>query len=89
MRAAMWWESHHIAARIYEQVEGIEEVYVWLCSQIGRPIDDPLIASAQVVLRQGTRLDDIAADVERIVQEELSNIYTFTDRLTRGEFSVW
>lgn len=81
--------SHQIASRIYEEVEAVDEVYVWLCSQIGRPIDDPLVASAQVILKPGARLPDIAPAVEDIVQEELANIYQFTERLIRGEFPVW
>ncbi len=81
--------SHHIAARVYEKVEGIEEVYIWLCSQIGRPIDDPLIAAAQVILAPGASLAEVAPTIESIVREELANIYTFTERLTRGEFNVW
>ncbi len=81
--------AHHIAARVYEEVEGIEEVYIWLCSQIGRPIDDPLIAAAQVILAPGTTLADVASAVETLVQEELANIDTFTQRLARGEFTVW
>ncbi len=81
--------SHHIAARVYEEIESIEEVYIWLCSQIGRPIEDPLIASAQVILRPGAALADVVPAVEDIMQEELANIYTFTQRLTQGEFSVW
>ncbi len=81
--------THQIAAAIYEQVDGVEEVYVWLCSQIGRPIDDPLIASAQVALRPGVALADVEPTVKAIMANELANIYAFTERLTRGEFAVW
>lgn len=81
--------SHQIAAAIYREVEGVEEVYVWLCSQIGRPIDDPLIASAQVALKPGITLADIEPTVREIMASELANIYAFTERLARGEFAVW
>ncbi len=36
--------THHIANSIYEQVPGLEEVYIWLLIQIGKPIDQPAIA---------------------------------------------
>ncbi len=81
--------SHHIANEIYQRVEGLEEVYVWLCSQIGRPIEDPLIASAQVVLAPGVQLGDVRSAIQEVVARELADIYTFTARISRGEFSVW
>jgi S-adenosylmethionine synthetase len=81
--------THRIADEIYEAVPGIREVYVWLCSQIGQPIDDPLIASAQLILDDSVSLASIRSDVEAVMERELANIYDFTARLTRGELSVW
>jgi S-adenosylmethionine synthetase len=43
-------------------VPGVREVYVWLCSQIGEPIDQPLIASAQLILEPGMELEAIRRD---------------------------
>lgn len=81
--------SHQIAEQIYTKVPGLEEVYVWLCSQIGHPIEHPLVASAQVILKPGVRLDDLAETIQGIIERELAGIYDFTKRLTYGEFSVW
>lgn len=80
--------THDVAHKIYTKVPGISEVYVWLCSQIGQPIDQPLIASAQMVLKPGATLEDVRQAVEEVMEHELANIYSFTERLTRGEFSV-
>ena len=81
--------THQIAGHIYDSVEPVEEVYVWLCSQIGRPIDEPWIASTQVVLAPGASLVDVQPDIESIIGNELANISSFTERLARGELSVW
>jgi len=81
--------SHRIAQHIYEKVPGIREVYIWLCSQIGRPIDQPLIASAQLILEPGVELEAIRRNVEETIERELADIYDFTERLTRGELTVW
>lgn len=81
--------THTMAEEIYNAVAGIREVYVWLCSQIGQPIDEPLIASAQLILEDDVRLSSVREDVEAVMARELSSIYEFTDRLTRGELSVW
>jgi S-adenosylmethionine synthetase len=81
--------THQIAAQVYAEIPGIDEVYIWLCSQIGHPIDQPLIASAQLVLTQGVTLSDIDGKVKEIIERELAGIYGFTKRLARGELAVW
>ena len=80
--------SHDIADHVYKNVPGIAEVYIWLCSQIGKPIDRPLIASAQLVLEPGASLADVRGPVEEVIERELEGIYSFTKRLTQGELSI-
>jgi len=67
----------------------VREVYVWLCSQIGEPIDQPLIAFAQLILEPGVELEAIRRDVEKAIEQELAGIYEFTGQLMRGELTVW
>lgn len=43
--------THRMAADIYANVPGLHEVYVWLGSQIGNPLDQPLITSVQLLMR--------------------------------------
>ncbi len=81
--------SHKIADKVYKEIAGIHEVYIWLCSQIGKPIDKPLIASAQLVLKPGVDIRIIKADIESVIEEELKNIYKFTDELSQGKYPVW
>lgn len=81
--------AHRIADQVYKEVPGIREVYIWLCSQIGQPIDQPLIASAQLVLRPNLPLSSISDEVKAVIERELANIYEFTQRLAQGEFPVW
>ena len=80
--------THQIANKIHDNVPGIAEVYVWLCSQIGHPIDKPLIASAQLILEPNVGLSDVRGPVEQVMERELADIYNFTKRLIRGELSV-
>jgi S-adenosylmethionine synthetase len=80
--------THHIAARIYADLPCLREVYVWLGSQIGRPIDQPLIASAQLSLQPGVALEDVAPAARSIIDGELNNIESFTRQLTRGLLPV-
>ncbi len=81
--------AHRMADEVYKEVPGIREVYIWLCSQIGQPIDQPLIASAQLVLRPNLPLSSISDEVQAVIERELANIYEFTQRLAQGEFPVW
>ena len=81
--------SHRMAADIHASVPGLHEVYVWLGSQIGKPIDQPLIASVQLILQQGVALRDVTREVERVVQREFETIGDFTTKLAAGELPVW
>jgi len=81
--------THRIAAEIYASVPGLREVYVWLCSQIGKPINQPLIASAQLITQQGVSLADVEPAVKSVIEHELAMINEFTARLARGELPVW
>lgn len=81
--------SHELASHIYVEVEGIREVTVWLCSQIGKPIDRPLMAAAQVILAEGVGLEDVHDPVAAIIDRELAGIRRFTRRLAQGELAVW
>jgi len=80
--------THHIASHIYEQVAGTEEVYVWLLSQIGKPIDQPTIAAAQIVLKSGSSIRAIQKEVEEIINDELENIDKFCTELAHGEIPI-
>ncbi len=81
--------SHKIAEEIYLSVPGLDEVYVWLGSQIGKPIGEPLVASAQLVLLPGVALPDVGQEVKGVIEGELTTIDDFTKRLARGELPVW
>jgi len=76
----------HIAQQIYSQVAGLREVHVSLCSQIGRPIDDPFVSSLKLVLAKGASLDDVKSPAESILQQELANIAAFTSQLASQDF---
>ena len=80
--------AHKTAEKICKQIDGIQEVYVLLLSRIGSPINEPHMATAQVLLRKGVRLKDVVPDVTAIIEKELSAISGFCDRLARGTYPV-
>jgi len=80
--------THQIAMKIYTRVPGLREVYVWLGSQIGQPIDQPALAAVQVILAPDVRLAEVAPAIEVAMAQELVAIDSFTARLARGELPV-
>jgi S-adenosylmethionine synthetase len=80
--------SHQIAHHIYTIIEPVEEIYVWLCSQIGAPIEEPWVAAVQVKLESGVALQDVQEAITDIVRAELTNLPTFTAQLMRGAIPI-
>ena len=80
--------SYAIADRIYESVDGVEEVYVWLVSQIGRPVGEPWLTSASLKLKPGALLRDVEEKVNDVITNELARISEFCDQLTWGKSNV-
>jgi S-adenosylmethionine synthetase len=80
-----------IANRIYQEIgeDRIEEVVVKLLSAIGQPIDTPQIASAQIVPKDGLRLDEIKGDVASIINDHLEKITEMTEDFIKGRLRVF
>jgi S-adenosylmethionine synthetase len=77
--------STELAQECVRKVDGIEEIYIRLLSQIGKPIDQPLVASVQVLMQPDHRLKDISGDIEAIIDQGLADITCMTEKIIRGE----
>ncbi|HLO27458.1 MAG TPA: methionine adenosyltransferase [Geobacteraceae bacterium] len=80
--------AHRMAQEIYENVSGVREVYVLLLSRIGVPVDQPQLATAQLLLEKGRRIGEISRKVEDIFERELAGINAFCAALARGKYPV-
>jgi len=80
--------THRIAEKVYKNVPGLEEVYIWLLSQIGKPIDQPAIAAAQVVMKSGNDFEKVRKNIEEVVNDELENIDKFCMDLAYGRLKI-
>ncbi|MEM2557612.1 MAG: methionine adenosyltransferase, partial [Candidatus Bathyarchaeia archaeon] len=80
--------THKIANKIYNEVSGVKEVYVWMLSKIGRPIDQPVIAAVQLITDSEPSFNIIRRRAEEIVEYELENIDKFTIDLAYGRIPV-
>ena len=80
--------THKIANNIYNKVPGLEEVYIWLLSQIGKPVDEPAIAAAQVVMKANNSFESVRKQITEVIDEELENIDKFCKDLTNGKIPI-
>jgi len=81
--------SNKMASDIAESVEGVREVYVRLLSQIGKPINEPLVASVQFIPERETDISRIRRESEEIVDTWLDNISTITDMVAEGKLATF
>ena len=81
--------STQMAQECVRKVDGIEEMYVRLLSQIGKPIDQPLVASVQVLPVCGVKLKDINADIMEIIDDKLANVTQITEKVIEGKLKTF
>jgi len=81
--------STQVAQECVAKVDGIEEMYVRLLSQIGKPIDQPLVASIQVLPASGVKLKDINDDIYGIVDDRLANVTCITEQVMAGKLKTF
>lgn len=81
--------SSELAHECVKKVDGIAEIQVRLLSQIGMPIDQPLIASVQIIPQPSVTLKEVEKDVFEIIDSGLENITSITERVIRGELKTF
>ncbi len=74
------------AERIVSELPAIEEVRVRILSQIGKPIDQPLVANIEL---HSPKFSENQAKAQKIVDEELAHITDITEQILRDRFSVF
>ena len=80
--------SYRVADKVHNTVSGLNEVYVWLVSQIGQTIDQPMMATAELVLSENTELKDVQNSVKEVIDSELANIGKFCESLIADKIKV-
>ena len=77
--------AHELAHSCVKKIDGIEEIEIRLLSQIGSPIDQPLIASARIIPYDKTEFASIEKDVYGIIDAGLADITSITNRAIQGK----
>jgi S-adenosylmethionine synthetase len=77
------------AQEIVKQVPAVREAYVRVLSRIGKPIDQPLIASAAVVLEDGGKMSSVKSEIESIMNDSLENIRRVTNLILQKKIELF
>ena len=79
-----------LAARdIVERLPTVDEATVYLLSQIGAPLDRPLVATAAVRPASGGLTPSITADVRALLDEHLAQVHAVRGRILAREISLF
>jgi len=76
-----------MAERIVAEIEEIEEVYVYLVSQIGKPITEPQVCD--IKLRTSVSIKNLEGKVRKIAQEEINNLPNTWQKFLERKFRIY
>ncbi len=79
--------ANEIAREVVNEVPEVEEAYVYMVSQIGKPVNQPLAVDVKVRSSQPT--EAFQPKVEVIVNEKLSEMKDIWKKLVNGEITVY
>ncbi len=78
-----------IAERIYNEVPGLQEVYVRLLSQIGRPINRPLAISIQYIPGDNVDEKTLAYEAVEIAKEEIEKVVKLEELILSSKVTLF
>ncbi len=73
---------------IVEQVPEVRAATVYILSQIGHPLDEPLVATVQINTRNGELKESVRAAVATIVDAKLADIDGLRERILARKLAV-
>lgn len=77
------------AQNIVARVPTVRSVTVYMLSQIGAPLDQPLIATALVYPQNGPLTASIQNDVRDVLDEWLAQVYSIRERILNRELTLF
>ncbi|PIU13897.1 MAG: S-adenosylmethionine synthetase [Hadesarchaea archaeon CG08_land_8_20_14_0_20_51_8] len=71
------------------KLKGVDEAFVKILSQIGKPIDQPHVLNIGVITEKRYKLGALRSEIERIANEWLSNIKKITNMVVSEKLTVF
>ncbi|MBP1907811.1 methionine adenosyltransferase, partial [Methanolobus bombayensis] len=81
--------STQMAKDIVKAVPDVQDVYIKLLSQIGQPIDQPFVASAQIIPEDGANFNSVKSEAEVVIDEWLADVTRITKMVINGELDTF
>jgi S-adenosylmethionine synthetase len=81
--------SNKMAEEITTEIEGINQIHIMILSQIGKPIDHPKAASAQIIVDEGYNIATVHKEVEGVMDNWLENIGKITEMMVDGKIRTF
>ncbi|MEM2760259.1 MAG: methionine adenosyltransferase [Nitrososphaerales archaeon] len=70
-----------LAEDIYANVDGIQEVFVWMYNVIGKPVDKPRAVVIQPIAKDKREIERLSKEIKVIVDENLAKMNDFCKSL--------
>jgi S-adenosylmethionine synthetase len=77
------------AREIVEQVRAVEDASVYILSQIGAPLEEPLIATALVRSVDGALTPSVQAEVEEVLNRRLADVHSMRESILSQEMCLF
>jgi S-adenosylmethionine synthetase len=77
------------ARQIVDQLDDVAEATIYILSQIGAPLDSPLMATALVRSVNGKLTPAIESDVRDLLDEELANVHGMREAILSREMCLF
>jgi S-adenosylmethionine synthetase len=81
--------AQRMSNKILEEVNDVKEVYVRILSRIGKPIDEPQIASIALILDKNVALSSVKSEIESIANEQLTKVTELTSLMVNGSIPLF
>ena len=82
--------SNLIAQDVVKEAGGnVKEIHVRILSQIGKPVDQPQVASLQILPADGVKLAAVRKNAEAIANRWFEHLDTIPQRLLTGKLNVF
>jgi S-adenosylmethionine synthetase len=77
------------ARAIVEELQEVKAATVYVLSQIGKPLDRPLMATAQVYPANGPLSTRVVAEAQAVLDSHLANVAEVGELIRKGEFYLF
>lgn len=81
--------SLRAAQAIVEEIKGIKGATVYVLAQIGKPLDQPLVATAQVHPDDGQLSEKMAAEAREMLDHHLAHVAKVGELIRKGEITLF